>query len=250
MEEKKQKMDQGNESCSYLISLHEQIPSNQHLNTCFYVQLEHFSCQSVLETQCSRRICCFNTTWTGCAVIIRPLKKVENSSTGMRFVLASVLCNSLLGVKQTRQQMRAQGAINANYPRGPGRTRVHRWVLRWWGNRVKCIHSVAGLAAVKRLQQSGQVSISWPVTQWFHRVHKCCVRAATQLPELTIRDSNSTTDVVELLKCPLWGLRSCGCLWKEVLRSRFLLLISSQEMYQSSITQVPTQRVLCCWWWV
>lgn len=113
----------------------------------------------------------------------------------MRFVLASMLCNSLLGVKQTRQQMRAQGAINANYPRGPGRTRVHRWVVRWWGSRVKCIqriHSVAGLAAVKRLQQSGQVSISWPVTQWFHRVHICCVGAATQLPELTIRDSNST----------------------------------------------------------
>lgn len=65
------------------------------------------------------------------------------------------------------------------------------------GSRVKCIqgmHSVAALAAIKPLQQSGQVNISWPVTPWFHRARMRCIQAATQPPELfaAIWDSDST----------------------------------------------------------
>lgn len=83
----------------------------------------------------------------------------------MRFVLASRLCNSSLLIKHTKQ-MRAQGVINANYPRGPRRTQSAGGLCG--GSRGKCMqgsNSAAVLAAIKQLQQSEQVSVSWPVKE-------------------------------------------------------------------------------------
>lgn len=49
-------------------------------------------------------------------------------------------CNSSLLVKHTGQRMRARGAINANYPRGP--RRVRRWVMRrWWRWEQRKMHA-------------------------------------------------------------------------------------------------------------
>lgn len=85
----------------------------------------------------------------------------------MRRIPPSRLCNSSLLVKHTRQQMRAQGAINANYPRGPGRTESAGGCCGGGGgSRVKCAqgsNSAAVLAATKQLQQREQGSISWAV---------------------------------------------------------------------------------------
>lgn len=64
------------------------------------------------------------------------------------FILVSRLCNSLLLVKPTRRQMRAQGVMSANNPRGPRRSSpalVGTAAAKWVGlSGLTCTETSAG----------------------------------------------------------------------------------------------------------